>query len=82
MDMQLLASNIVTFLIYREEYRPLTIQSNVSCEEKILLVLNDHSQYRVTRSAEYGKKSYNMMHPQTDKGVSKFFSILRFMVNS
>ena len=62
-------------------YKPLTIlQSGLPRDEKIILVLSDPYHYQVIRSAEYGKKSYNMMVQQTDEGISKFFSILRFMV--
>jgi len=46
------------------------------------MVLKNPAIHIGSYTAEYGKKTYNMLQPQTDDGIAKFFSILRYLVGT
>ena len=45
------------------------------------LVLKNPQDYLGTLGTEYGADTYNFVVPQSDSGVAKFFSILKFIVS-
>ena len=65
---------------YRKEYTPLDVHTVLRNGDTITLVMKNPGIHMRMRTAEYGKKSYNMVVPQTDRGLACFFSILRYLV--
>ena len=51
-------------------------------EDILTLVLKNPHNYLGVQGTEYGKSTYNPVVPQTDAGISKFFSILKFIVST
>lgn len=69
-------------LHYRKGLEPLDIYTELRDGDRITMVLKNPAMHIGIYTAEYGKKSYNMLQPQTDEGIAKFFSILRYLVST
>ncbi|XP_019854167.1 PREDICTED: uncharacterized protein LOC109583316 isoform X2 [Amphimedon queenslandica] len=48
-------------------------------DDIIRVVLRNPQEVATPRSRHYGSRSYNPLVPQTNEGISKFFSILKFL---
>jgi len=66
-------------LYARKGLEPLDIYTELRDGDRITMVLKNPAMHIGIYTAEYGKKSYNMLQPQTDEGIAKFFSILRYL---
>ena len=65
----------------RRGYEHLNVDTELRNGDILTLVLDDPNMYLGTCGTEYGKKTYNPVVPQSDMGLSKFFSILKFIVS-
>jgi len=66
-------------LYARRGFEPLDIYTELRDGDRITMVLKNPAVHIGSYTAEYGKKTYNMLQPQTDDGIAKFFSILRYL---
>jgi len=66
-------------LYARRGFEPLDIYTELRDGDRITMVLKSPAVHIGSYTAEYGKKTYNMLQPQTDDGIAKFFSILRYL---
>lgn len=69
-------------LCYRRGYERLNVDTELRSGDLLSLVLKNPQEYLGCLGTEYGGKTYNPVVFQTDLGISKFFSILKFIVSS
>ena len=69
-------------LCYRRGYERLNVDTELRSGDLVSLVLKNPQEYLGCLGTEYGGKTYNPVVFQTDLGISKFFSILKFIVSS
>lgn len=65
----------------RRGYESLNVDTELRDGDVMTLVLKNPQDYYGSLGTEYGAKTYNPVVPQTDAGISKFFSILKFIVS-
>ena len=68
--------------IYRRgyTYERLSAFTELKENDNIRVVLRNPQEILSPRSTHYGARSYNPIVKQTERGLMKFFSILKFLV--
>ena len=71
------------FALCREKWHYTLVNAFTDLKDKdtIRVMLRDPVQFRSPQTTNFGKESYDPMVQQTDYGVSKFFSILKYLVS-
>lgn len=85
----LLKSNSNRYLIlifyflwtHRKTSQTLDVYTELHNGDQLTLVLKNPAAQLDTFATTYGKATYNMMEPQSDKGTSKFFAIIKYFVS-
>ncbi len=84
--MNVLIGSVLVFTISydRRGYSHERLDPFVELQDKdvIRVVVRDPEEIVNPQNAHYGVRSYNPLMPQTDLGMSKFYSILKFLVGS
>ena len=63
------------------QYEKLNTFTELNDDDIIRVVLRNPQEVATPRSPHYGCRSYNPLVTQTNEGMSKFFSILKFLVS-
>ena len=71
---------LLLFLRKGCHFEKLNTFTELNDDDIIRVVLRNPQEVATPRSPHYGSRSYNPLVPQTNEGISKFFSILKFLV--
>ena len=63
-------------------HKRMTAFTELKDRDHIRVVLRNPLEIVQPRSSAYGCRSYNFSVPQTEPGITKFFSILKFIVST
>lgn len=69
------------FQIYRGVYKELDLYTSLREGDVLTMVLKNPAEDSRAYTSEYGKSTCNMLIPQSDRGLSAFFAILRYLAS-